>query len=901
MAKIALLIGVSEYEPGLSALPGAIQDVEAMRQVLIRSDIGEFLDSDLTMLKNPHRQKMEEEVEKLFLNRQKDDLALLFFSGHGIKDDTGKLYLATSQTRKTPQGELIRSSAVAASFIHENMERSRCKRQVVILDSCFSGAFADGLSAKDDGTINIREQLGGEGRVVLTSSTSTQYSFEHQESNLSIYTKYLIDGMNTGAADLNDDGIVSIGELHEYASQKVRETYPAMKPEIYPGREGYTIRLTKVPLGDPKEKYRKEVSRYISHGDVTFVGRKILEALKNRLELSEAEAKTIEDETLAEVRQDFREKLQRYENDFTEAFQQDVPLNDIELDLLRQNLKQILGLRNEDIQPIEHRVRAKIEAYKQHLQQYERTFTEAIIKEYPLSERTRHELKQVQDKWELTAENVTSIESRLISEIEAYREKLQQYEQIFSRATQYEYPLSGEKRKELQQVQKNLALKAEDVALIEGRILAKVKAYKDKLQEYEQVFVDTIQHEYPITDESRDELKRLQRILELKDEDVVRIEARATRSKNGASLPTEESASLNTQTPESQDHISNKDEPNQILSEDLQKKTATSSEKLCQQQKTVSHDNLETINSKNKIKVNYSLIKKIIVLAVVLISVIFISKPNTDDLKLTEINNGEPEANNSLPYHDPRLNGQSKKDAVASVNGVYISKKTLENLEKEVAERSQGQTFPKEQLLEELIQRELLIQQALQKHLDEFPEVIERMATVTSKNSALSQAALQDYLKANPVTDEEIKAEYDSKMAKLGSEYKARHILVKTEDEAKKIIAKLENGADFADLAKKYSIDPMGSEGGDLGWFTADQMVTPFSEAVMALKNGEFIKQPVQTQFGWHVILREDSKALTPLPLKDIKEQILQMLQRQKIQAMIEKLRKSAKVEIFAN
>lgn len=239
----------------------------------------------------------------------------------------------------------------------------------------------------------------------------------------------------------------------------------------------------------------------------------------------------------------------------------------------------------------------------------------------------------------------------------------------------------------------------------------------------------------------------------------------------------------------------------------------------------------------------------------------------------------------------------TKEEAVASVNGTYISKKTLETLEKEIAERSQGQSFPKEQLLEELIQRELLIQQATQKQLDKNPEVIERMNTV--RNSLLSQAALQDYLKNNPVTDDEIKAEYDSKMGNMGSEYKASHILVKAEDEAKKIIAELEKGGDFKALAKKHSIDPMGSEGGDLGWFTADRMVPPFSEAVVALENGKYSKQPVQTQFGWHVILREDSRALTPPPLDAVKEQIRPMLQRQKAQTMIESLRKNAKVEVL--
>ncbi len=245
----------------------------------------------------------------------------------------------------------------------------------------------------------------------------------------------------------------------------------------------------------------------------------------------------------------------------------------------------------------------------------------------------------------------------------------------------------------------------------------------------------------------------------------------------------------------------------------------------------------------------------------------------------------------------PAAPAVSKEDSVASVNGTFISKKTLETLEKEISERSQGQSFPKQQLLEELIQRELLIQQAMSKQLDKTPEVIERMTTV--RNSLLSQAALQDYLKANPVTDAEIKAEYDSKMGNMGSEYKASHILVKTEDEAKKLIAELDKGGDFKALAKKHSIDPMGSEGGDLGWFTADRMVPPFSEAVVAMENGKYSKQPVQTQFGWHVIWREDSRALTPPPMDAVKEQIRPMLQRQKAQTMLEKLRKEAKVEVF--
>ncbi|MEH2195733.1 MAG: tetratricopeptide repeat protein [Nostoc sp.] len=532
MAKLALLIGVSEYEPGLNPLPAAVKDVEAMQQVLLHPEMGGFTETDIMVLKNPQRQDMEEAIENLFAHRQKDDLLVLFFSGHGIKDDTGRLFLATRTTRKTPRGDLIRSSAVAASVVHESMSRSRSKRQVIILDSCFSGAFAEGLSAKDDGTINIREQLGGEGRAVLTSSSSTQYSFEQQGSDLSIYTRYLIEGITTGAADLDEDGVVSIDELHEYASRKVREMQPTMKPEIYTSREGFKIRLTKVPQGDPKQKYRKEVARYNNRGEIPFVGRKILDAQRNRLGLSEVEATAIEDEMLATSRQEFRGKLQRYERDFTEALQQTIAVSADDLNSLRQNLQQILGLRNEDTMQIEARVTAQIAAYKQHLREYEQALSEAMRQQYPLSQATRQSFQQMQQEWQLTNKDIASLESLVTAEIEAYRQKLQQYEQAFITATQQEYPLREAKQNELRKQQQILGLKDEDIAPIVERITAEIQAYQQRLQQYEQVLTQEIQHGYPFSEEIRKELKRYQQVLELRDEEVARIEEKVIRQRD---------------------------------------------------------------------------------------------------------------------------------------------------------------------------------------------------------------------------------------------------------------------------------------------------------------------------------------------------------------------------------
>ena len=241
----------------------------------------------------------------------------------------------------------------------------------------------------------------------------------------------------------------------------------------------------------------------------------------------------------------------------------------------------------------------------------------------------------------------------------------------------------------------------------------------------------------------------------------------------------------------------------------------------------------------------------------------------------------------------------AKADAIAVVNGQYIAKSTLDQLQKEISERSHGQTFPKEKLVEELIQRELLVQDAIQKQLDKSAEIVAQLDS--AKKTLLTQADVQNFIKANPVTDAEVKAEYDSKVAgENGTEYKARHILVKTEDEAKKLIAELDKGADFAKLANKNSLDAKESQnGGDLGWFVPGQMVAPFSEAVEKLEKGQYTKTPVQTQFGWHIILREDSRKQTPPPLEAVKEQLMPYLQRKKVQNMVETLRKQAKVEIL--
>jgi hypothetical protein len=352
--KIALLIGVSTYQPGLNALPSAEKDVQKLQQVLQTPEIGGF--EQVKSVVNPDPIEMQREIEMLFGDRDKDDLVFLFFTGHGIKDDSGKLYFATSLTQKTPKGELIKSTAVPASFVQEIMGNSRSRRQVLMLDCCFSGAFAEGMTAKDDGRVDVQRQLGGEGRAVLTSSTSSQYSFEQQGSDLSVYTRYIVEGIETGAADQDNDGDIGIDELHEYAKRKVQEMAPAMKPEIYAIKEGFTIKLARALVGDPKLCYRRDVERFAERGEISDIARMALDARWQRLRLAAEEAEAIETEVLKPYRT-YRIHLRQYEQAFLEAVTQEFPLSDTtcaDLDFL----KNALALRNEDVRPIEGRILA---------------------------------------------------------------------------------------------------------------------------------------------------------------------------------------------------------------------------------------------------------------------------------------------------------------------------------------------------------------------------------------------------------------------------------------------------------------------------------------------------------------------------------------------------------------
>ncbi|MEB3190701.1 MAG: caspase family protein [Snowella sp.] len=361
MARIALLIGVSEYQPGLNPLPGSVLDVDALREVLVHPEMGDFAETDVITLKNPQRQEMEDAIYQLFASRSKEDLLLFYFSGHGVRDDRGQLYLANCNTRKD-NGQLVDSTAVAATYLQNKINSSKSQRQVIILDCCFSGAIAQGMTIKDDGVVDVNAYLGGKGRAILTSSTATEYSFgsdSSEETGLSVYTRYLIEGIKTGAADTDDDAYIGVDELHEYAARCVKEAAPAMTPKFYPVEEGYKIILAKSPKDDPVLKYRKEVHRKVEQGKgkLSIVGERLLVNKQREWGISTEVAKQIRDEVLQPYRE-YERKLAEYEQalrDSVEAGEIQYPLSpSIEADL--QEYQQHLKLKESDITAIEAKI-----------------------------------------------------------------------------------------------------------------------------------------------------------------------------------------------------------------------------------------------------------------------------------------------------------------------------------------------------------------------------------------------------------------------------------------------------------------------------------------------------------------------------------------------------------------
>ena len=235
--------------------------------------------------------------------------------------------------------------------------------------------------------------------------------------------------------------------------------------------------------------------------------------------------------------------------------------------------------------------------------------------------------------------------------------------------------------------------------------------------------------------------------------------------------------------------------------------------------------------------------------------------------------------------------------AFVTVNGVAVPQSLADAfIAEQKAQGAPDSPELKNAVREELIRRELLIQEAKKSGVDKRADVAAQADA--ARQAIFIRTFVQDYLKKNPIADTDLKAQYEKIKAQLGTtEYKAGHILVKEEADAKAIIENLKKGAKFDELAKQ-SIDPGSKDnGGELGWSSAGNFVKPFADALSSLTKGKFTETPVKTEFGYHVIKLDDSRPLAVPSFDEIKPRLLQQAQSQQIGKMVEELRAKAKIQ----
>jgi hypothetical protein len=276
--KYALIIGNNKYDDQkLAQLKTPAADSQALAKILDDKTIGSF--DEVTPLINQTETRVRRAISTFLTNKKPDDLVLLYFSGHGILDDRGRLYLALKDT----QVNLLKATSISSSFVADEMDSCRSKRQILILDCCHSGAFARGTKGEQKAITETTFEGSGFGRVVLTASDSTQYALEGdqiiKQTELSLFTHFLLEGLKTGEADVNNDGLIALDEWYDYTYNRVVSETPRQVPHKWSYNQQGDLVIAKNPF--VKKKVVELPSELLQALESSFVG--IRESAVNEL------------------------------------------------------------------------------------------------------------------------------------------------------------------------------------------------------------------------------------------------------------------------------------------------------------------------------------------------------------------------------------------------------------------------------------------------------------------------------------------------------------------------------------------------------------------------------------------------------------------------------------------
>lgn len=351
--KVALLIGVSQCGLSFKALPCVENDLESLKAVLENPAIGAF--STVETLLNPDSQQMAEAIEQFLSSCPSNSLALLYFSGHGVWDSQGTLCLSTRSSKRTfAQKKIARSTFISADFLSAVLKDSTAQNPIVILDCCLA---EDGLVVESERRKRLeqfKQQFAETNAVVLASSTTIHPAGVLKGYRSSIYTAYLVEGLATGIADMDENGAVLIEEWYRYAKDKTQLTSPAIRPLLCGLLEQQRVEIAQSSTKAPKLQYRREVERSVKNGRISLVNQLILDKTQKSLALASADCIKIRAEVL-KPHQEYQHKLRQYATAFLEHAQRSGSVRG-RGDSRTFSLQDALGLTDADVAPIQSEI-----------------------------------------------------------------------------------------------------------------------------------------------------------------------------------------------------------------------------------------------------------------------------------------------------------------------------------------------------------------------------------------------------------------------------------------------------------------------------------------------------------------------------------------------------------------
>ena len=318
--KYALIIGNTQYlDPQLAVLTAPNEDAKDLAGLLRAQEIGDF--DNVVQLENKKTADVRKEVARFFSKKKHDDLLVLYFSGHSMLDEHGQLYLAFPDT----EHEYLSATAISSSFITQEMDRCRSRKQVLILDCCYSGAYARGSKGALGSKVGVSTAFEGSGygRIVLTSSDSTQYSWEGNqfigEAVHSLFTHYMIEGIRTGKADLNMDGWISLSELYDYIFENIIKKTTKQTPGKWTYKNEKEIFLVKSPVPPVRLDQLPSDLLEALESPVAAVREAIMEDLFQLLKGDDKHMQLLATEALKYLKKDHNRKISKRAEDLLEG------------------------------------------------------------------------------------------------------------------------------------------------------------------------------------------------------------------------------------------------------------------------------------------------------------------------------------------------------------------------------------------------------------------------------------------------------------------------------------------------------------------------------------------------------------------------------------------------------